>query len=181
MNKPTVLILGHKQHGKDFFCELLTKETKLPFYSSSFFVNEKVVFPVLGPKYNYPNAIACYEGRNNHRVECRDLILAYNTPDRTRMAREILSEVSVYCGMRSNDEFQACEKSNLFDFIFWVRSTGRIDSNGILIEENDESMDIEYNPKRMILIDNSGSKEELKHQVKIAAEIIKGETNLLCL
>jgi len=169
MNKLSILVLGHKSHGKDFFCDLLVKETGLYFYSSSFFVNEKVVFPVLGPKYGYANAMACYEDRDKHRVEWRDLILAYNTPDRTRMAREILSEVSIYCGMRSNEEFQACEKASLFGFIFWVRSTGR---DGL--EENDESMDIEYNPKRMILIDNSGSKDNLVHQAKIAAEIIQG-------
>lgn len=179
MNKPSILVLGHKSHGKDTFCELLIKETGLAFYSSSFFVNEKVVFPVLGPKYGYPDAMSCYEDRNNHRIEWRDLILAYNTPDRTRMAREILSEVSVYCGMRSNEEFQACEKDRLFDFIFWVRSTGRLDSNGFPLEENDESMGIEYNPKRMILIGNAGLKEELKYQAKVAADLIHGKANLI--
>lgn len=178
INKPSLLVLGHKSHGKDFFCELLVKETQLHFYSSSYFVNEKVVFPVLGPKYDYPDAISCYEDRDNHRVEWRDLILAYNTPDRTRMAREILSEVNIYCGMRSNEEFQACEKARLFDFIFWVRATGRLNNKGVALEENDESMDIDYNPKRMILIDNSGSKDNLKHQAKIAADIIQGRAFL---
>jgi len=172
MKSLTYLVLGHRHSGKDTFSELFVEENKISFYSSSFLVNEETVFPVLGPKYGYANPIACYEDRNNHRVEWRDLILAYNTPDRTRMARRILDTAALYCGMRSNEEFQACEKAGLFDYIFWIRATPRV-------EENDPSMDIEYDPSRMILINNSGTLEDLKRQVKIASEIVQGKANLI--
>jgi hypothetical protein len=118
--KKRILILGHKQHGKDTLAEMLQDIYGFQFTSSSLFYTEKVIFPVLGPRYGYKDLHGCYEDRDAHRAEWYDLISAYNTPEKTRAAREILALNDIYVGMRSGEEFQACKEAGLFDLVVGI-------------------------------------------------------------
>lgn len=123
--KPKLLVIGYARHGKDTVCELLRDHFHYKFVSSSFFAAEKVVYPVLQQKYGYQSLQECYDDRSNHRSEWFDLIAAYNYPDPARLAKEMLEEHDIYCGMRNRLELQACEKQDLFDEIIWVDASVR--------------------------------------------------------
>lgn len=141
------LILGHARHGKDTFAELLCKYTGLTAQSSSWFIAETIAFPRLKNKYNYSTVEQCYKDRVNHRVEWLNLIKEYNTPDKTRLAKEILKTSDIYIGMRSREEYEACLKENLFDKIFYVCACPRL-------KETDSTMCISFDPKKHIFVFN---------------------------
>lgn len=115
-----VLLIGYRDHGKDFVAKQLLEVKGYDYRSSSLFVAERVIFPVLAPKYNYTTVEECYQDRGNHRDEWYQLILAYNKDDGARLAKEILAEAPVYVGMRSRREFEASMKEGLFDLVIWV-------------------------------------------------------------
>lgn len=119
-----ILVIGKARHGKDTFCEMLAEATGLKFASSSEFVAERAVYPVLMPRYGYASKAEAYADRVNHRNEWRDLIREYNTPDAARLARELLAENDIYCGMRHIDEFNAAR--GLFDVVVYVDASGRV-------------------------------------------------------
>jgi hypothetical protein len=168
LKSPRVLILGHARHGKDTFAEYISKHSNLNFKSSSEAAAEVVFSQIDG----YNTVQECFEDRVNHRLLWRDLLIKYNTPNATKLAEKILSESNLYVGMRSLHEFNAAVNKNLFDYIFYVTALNRLKST-------DPSLDIDYNPKTMILIDNNETLSELESQAKIAVEIILEKTNLI--
>lgn len=155
-----LLVLGHKQHGKGTFSKLLKKYHGLESISSSMFANNTFLFNKLAPVYGYDSAEECFEDRHDKRDIWFDEIKSYNMPDRTRLAREIYQRYSVYDGMRSNDEFSACLEAKLFDIIFWVDASGRKPL------ESKRSMDIEFDPNIMTLVDNNGPDHIMAEYVK---------------
>lgn len=147
-----ILILGHGAHGKDTAAEAFDAIHGLSFISSSLAAAEMAVFPVLGPKYGYLSVADCYDDRRNHREEWRDLIAAYVSQDKSRLAREILEEYNCYVGMRKLDEYEA--SAHLFDRIFYVDAGERV-------EVVDPTMEIQFDQESMELIDNSGTIDDL--------------------
>lgn len=141
-----VLILGHGGHGKDTIAEFLNQAIGLTFKSSSETLNEKAVFPTLKERYGYKTLKECYEDRRNHREEWWRLISDYNTPDKGRLCKEILSEVDCYVGMRCHMEYEATR--SLFDVVIWVDASERKDP--------EPSMSIKRE-SYMAYIDNNGS------------------------
>ena len=119
----------------------------LTFISSSEAASEKVVFPVLGSKYGYKTAQECFDDRANHRLEWRDLITEYNTPDKARLCREILEKSDCYVGMRCPLEYAASRE--LFDMVLWIDASKRLPP--------DPSMGIEFDGS-MLWIDNNMGK-----------------------
>lgn len=158
--KPKLMIVGHGEHGKDTVCEMLRDYHHFAFKSSSLHCAE-IVFEVLGKKYWYETVQDCYADRRNHRKEWFDVITNYNTPDRTKIAREIYSEVDVYAGMRNREEFSQCKEQKVFDYAVWVDASKRLgtvegqDSNQITKQDCD------------FVIDNNHSLEYLKNQVHV--------------
>jgi len=152
----SVLVLGHGEHGKDTFAEMLAKKQELKFSSSSAAAFE-VILPVLLTIYppTYPPE-EIYADRRNQRELWRRLILLYNTPDRSALARHILKDNDMYVGMRSAEEFRASK--HLFDKIYWVDARHRVG-------KVDESMGIRYTSD-MIWVNNNGSVSELEHKVE---------------
>lgn len=126
------------------------------FASSSEFACERLVFPVLGPKYGYRDVLECFNDRRSKRLEWKALISAYNTPDKARLAREILAENDVYVGMRCDEEYDAAY--HLFDRVYWVDAMERVGTE-------DESLKITYCPRTMTLIDNNGSLRDLENEL----------------
>jgi hypothetical protein len=169
LKNPKLLVIGHGRHGKDEVGKLLCQmQPELTFTSSSWFFAEKM-FRDFYPR--YITVQECYDDRVNNRVLWRDEIAKYNYPDAAQLAKDILDVSDIYIGMRTLREFNAARP--LFDFIFYVDASKRVDYV-------DETFEIPYD-NQMIKIDNNSSLEDLKHQVKIASEIVKGDTNLLCL
>lgn len=150
-----ILILGHKHHGKDEVAKIISLNYGLDFVSSSMFCLHNVVFPALKDKFNYQNVQECLNDVENRRMEWRAAISNYNSPDKTRLSREILSNNDIYVGMRARDEFLASK--HLFDLILWVDAGKR---KGY----NDDSLDIGIG-KDMLIIDNNGRKDQIKKNI----------------
>lgn len=115
-----IMICGHGQHGKDTFCEFLG----IPYESSSMVALDKVIWPAIG--HAYETKIECFNDRANNRSVWAKLITEYNTPDLTRLARDIFSRNDIYCGIRNIEEFHACREAGLFDISIWVDASGRV-------------------------------------------------------
>lgn len=158
--RPKLLILGHGRHGKDTVAELLRDEHDFTFASSSFFAAERVVRPALAVcGVVYPTLAECYADRVNHRAFWYEAIKAFNGGGKSRLAEEILVDHDIYVGMRSHAEFLASRE--LFDHVLWVDAVGRG-----LPPEPRASFDIDYDPETMIWIDNSGTLEDLRGNVR---------------
>lgn len=171
MTQKKFLVLGHMRHGKDTVAELLRDRHGLSFISSSWFAAERVMLPYFERFRNmrlydekndrrfraYDSVDECFEDRVNFRDIWHQQIAAYNTPDKAKLPREILEVADMYVGMRANDEYQASK--HLFDHIIWVDAFRRG-----LPAEPQSSFNIDRT-KEMIIIDNSGSLEDLTVEV----------------
>lgn len=157
--KPKLLILGHARHGKDTVAEILRDKHGFDFRSSSHFLAETVVMPALAFRgFSYRDVSECYDDRVNHRALWREIIANHNQSDPTRLSRAILDVSDCYVGMRTVREYHA--SIDLFDSVAWVDASGRD-----IPPEGRESMTIEFDPKRMHLIDNGGTTRELEIEV----------------
>lgn len=150
-----ILILGHGQHGKDTFAEMLSEKYNLRFQSSSLEAFEAIKPALKAVFKNAGSDDTLYKLRRHHRELYKALISLYNTPDKSALSKKIISHNDIYVGMRSSDEFIASK--NLFSLIFWVDAMKRV--NYV-----DPSMSIRFTDD-MIKIDNNGSIDELKKQV----------------
>lgn len=150
-------VIGLGKHGKDFFCEILEKHFGIKFTSSSSYMNDNLVFEKLKDKYSYKTKEECFADRHNHRVEWYEIIQDYNKEDQEKLARNILKENDIYCGMRCKKQFESSRY--LFDVVVWVDAFERLGQT-----ESKESMSI---PKEYadIVIYNNGSKEEFIEKV----------------
>lgn len=159
MKKPKILILGHKRHGKDTMAEILRDNFDFSFQSSSMAAAEIFLFDMLnGPLWdmNYNTIGECFEDRINHRPLWYHLISAYNSVDKMRLAREILSNNNCYVGMRNHAELEAAK--GLFDLIIWV------DAGERLPLESSSSMTGVIS-QADIVIQNNGTLEEFTEKV----------------
>ena len=167
MTNPKVLILGKGESGKDHFTSLLCELTDLTFTSSSWFL-ANIIFEKFGGYAVYPDVQSCFDDRRNRRTEWFNFVRGYNLVEPDRLAREILEVSDVYVGLRSIEEFKAAR--HLFDFIFYIDASKRV-------KKVDETFEIPFD-SGMIRINNNSDLENLKHQAKIAAELITGRAFL---
>jgi|688.fasta_scaffold01604_18 hypothetical protein len=154
MTKPKLLIIGHARHGKDTVAEKICSKMDLASTSSSLFVGWEYVWWQWGWKH-YTTFNDMFADRVNHRKTWADLISEYNTPDKTRTAKTMLScGYDVYDGMRKRDEFNACREAGLFDHVIWVDASKRRPP------ESAYSMELVVGDAD-IYFDNNGPQEEL--------------------
>lgn len=152
--KPRLLIIGHARHGKDTFADILSDLMDLDFESSSMFVGERCVWPSWGEE-RYETFDECFEDRVNFRSTWGNLIDAYTTPDKARVAREMFAEGNdMYVGLRRMPEFDACMIENLFDHVIWV------DRSLHLPDEPSDSMEMKRSCAD-IYVDNNGTEAAL--------------------
>jgi len=151
-----ILILGNKGSGKTTAAKILKNEFGLEYSDSSDFCCEKIVYPALKDKYGYKSWQECQADVDNHRVEWEQEIFKYNTPNRDRVAKELLEFNDVYAGMRNHLEYEA--SAPLFDLKLWVDASIR---NPTI----DESMSIPYSPIEMGFLDNNRGKAFLRSQI----------------
>lgn len=149
--RPRLLIIGHARHGKDSFAEILRDLIGISFESSSHFVGERCVWPMWGEE-RYDTFEEFFEDRitDVNRKVWGDLIDAYTTPDKARVAREMFAEGNdVYVGQRRRAEYQACMNQKMFDHVIWV------DRSEHLPDEQFASMELNADDAN-IIIDNNG-------------------------
>lgn len=157
--KPRLLIIGHARHGKDTLAQKIADLMGLKFTSSSHFVGEKCVWPHWGQE-RYETYEEMFEDRVNFRSTWHDLIAAYNTPDKSRTASEMLAEGNdMYVGMRATAEWDMCMERNLFDHVIWVDASAR------LPKEHTSSNQM-TSTHADIYIDNNGPESNLDYAIK---------------
>lgn len=168
VKKPKLLIMGHAGHGKDGAARVLGKLLGLSFISSSRAALDKVMWPHYSSTcYAYRDKEECFVDRANLRSEWHELIKEYNTPDKTRLAKEILSENDMYVGMRCADELRECIRQKVFDCIIAVDAGDRVP------KENAVSNSIRFpDAYADVTVNNSFSKE------KFILELIHAATNI---
>lgn len=151
-----ILILGHGRHGKDTVAEIITDLYGYTFESSSMAAAAIAVFPTLAPIYGYETVEQCFEDRASHRQEWKELITAYNTPDKSRLCREIIASRDGYVGMRCHLEYEATR--DLFDIVLWVDASER--------HPEDPTMGIDFYGDDMWLVENNQGLSELRHNIE---------------
>jgi dephospho-CoA kinase len=156
--RPKLMIIGHARHGKDTVSAMISSTFGFTFQSSSEFVAERLVFPLLKARYNYSSVEECFNDRGNCRKEWFNIISDYCKDDRARLGREIFANNDIYCGLRNKSEFHALRNEAAFDICIWV------DRSDILPTESQSSMNLEPWMADYI-IDNNSSLEHLKFEV----------------
>ena len=167
--KPRLLIIGHARHGKDTVAEMISNQMGLTFESSSEFVGHKCIWPTWGCE-RYESFEDMFEDRvtTENRIVWGNLIAAYCTPNKARIAEEILESNNMYVGMRRVDEWQTAMRLKLFDHVIWVDACARLPKESVLSNE--------MTPAHAgLYIDNNGPEENLQEtidslQLKLHAE-----------
>ena len=157
-----LIVTGYAQHGKDTVCEILRDKYGFSFESSSRILLDEVIFPVLAPKYGYASKDECFADRINHRQEWFDLLVAYNTPNSSRLGALIFSKYDIYCGLRNRNELLAMKEAGLFDYLVWVDAKERTRTT-----EPSTSMTIIPELDADFVLDNNGSKTELVGNIAV--------------
>ena len=161
-----LLIIGHARHGKDTVAEMLSKNFGLTSKASSMAASEIFIYDLLKEKYGYKTPEECFEDRVNHRAEWYDLIVEYNSEDRTRLASKILERYDIYTGMRNSIEIEKCQEKGLFDFVIGVY-------DGRKPHEPKDSFNIDLWEAADFVIPNGGTLEQLEDKVgKLFTEIL---------
>lgn len=170
VRKPKILIIGHGRHGKDTVGDIMQRRFGFRVASSSEFAAERAVFPWFCRHYpgRYSSAEECFADRHNHgnRALWFAAISEYNTPERSRLAREMMDAGNdVYIGMRNPEELYACRAARVFDAIIWVDRSEHVlpegkDSCGVVPGMAD------------FTIDNNGTLYDLESNVLAAMNLI---------
>lgn len=155
--KPKLLIIGHARHGKDTIGDMIAAQMKLQFTSSSIFVGRKCVWPQWGQE-RYCSFDEMFEDRVNFRSTWANLILAFNTPNLSRTATEMLIDNDMYVGMRNKAELEDCIKNKVFDYTIWVDASARLEP------ESKDSMQLEAKDADLH-IDNNGPESNLQEVI----------------
>jgi hypothetical protein len=153
-----LLIIGHQDHGKDTTAEIFKQLYGFSYRGSSIAASEIFLYDKLKRKYGYKSPEECYVDRVNHRVEWHDEIEAYNTPDKARLAKDILATNDIYVGMRNHKEIAECKKQGLFRLVIGVYDPRKP-------EEDKRSFPIDLWKESDFVIPNSTTKEDLRERV----------------
>lgn len=134
MKRPKIILTGHARHGKDTACNMMA-DWGYTWQSSSWLAGQIAVWPAIqdsmyhdGPDspFRYQTFEEAFEDRAEHRAFWFEQIKAYNTPDETRLAREIFKTSDIYCGMRRFEELSACKDQKVCDFVIWIDASKRL-------------------------------------------------------
>lgn len=146
-----LLITGLGRHGKDTACEYLRDKYGIAFANSSYTAAELFIFDALKDSHGYETVKDCFDDRHTdaNRKIWYDMICEYNKDDKARLAKDILSNNDIYCGMRSIDELTECRRQGVIKFSIWIDAKDRLglteDSSSITITEQDCNMTIRNN------------------------------------
>lgn len=155
-------VIGHARHGKDTAAEIIAQVYDLKFCSSSWFMNERVIFDKLSPKYGYKTLQECFDDRHDKRAEWYDIIAAEN-PTGTELSKLLFEDFDIYVGMRNKREMEAVMLDpSINNFNIWVDASKRKPL------EPASSMSIPRYCAHMSLDNNGGEFKLLMQILKIA-------------
>jgi hypothetical protein len=146
-----ILVLGHAEHGKTTFAQMLAERLGCSHIASSR-AALGAIWPALSVATGIQDKEQAYRERGAHRALWKALIRLFNETDRTALTKRILRDYDIYDGMRDLDEYY--HSKEFFDFIFFVDAFGRN-------APKDMSMAIPFDPRRMVKVDNRGDKRQL--------------------
>lgn len=161
-------IVGQGRHGKDTLAELLQEFIpEISFTSSSLFLSEKVVFPLM--KDQYANALECFEDRHtgDNRAFWYNAICDYTKDDPTRASDELFAEHDIYIGIRNIKELNAMRDKYDDVVVIWVDAEQRIGST------EDSSSNTIRKEDADIVVYNNESLEDFRRKAKILATLLK--------
>lgn len=165
--KPKLLIIGQSRHGKDTFAEIAAKHFGYKFKSSSQAAADIFIYDYLKDNHGYKSPEECYEDRHNHRALWHELICKYNTPDKTLLAKDIMTSNDIYVGMRDAAEIKACIDEGVFDYVIGVTAYKRVGKT-----ESIDSNNVDEYFWSDFIISNNGSYEDFEVGViKLLTEI----------
>lgn len=165
--KPKILVLGQARHGKDTFCEILRDLYGYKFESSSARIIKEFL-PFLQEIYGFESFEEAYEGRYEIRDFLYQLVSGYNSKDLTRMAKLILQDNDIYCGMRKMEEVEACYETDMFDIVVWIDASERLG------DTEPRSSCTVMKCQADVIIENNGNKEEFEKKVMKFAGLMGG-------
>ena len=85
-----LLVIGHGRHGKDEVAEIFQRLYGLTFKSSSQAAADIFLYDKLKKEFGYSSPEECYTDRHNKRARWHQEISQYNTPDKSRLAKDIM-------------------------------------------------------------------------------------------
>lgn len=156
-----ILVIGHARHGKDTLCDMLAKEGYAFKPTSEIYMNS-IVWPIWSGQYR--NKDEAITDKVNRRQELFQIIRSYNSPDRSKLTKLVLSQSDIYSGMRARIEFEASK--HLFDLILWVDAEKRLPL------ESADSFQLDKSDAQVVL-DNNLSENHLQDQVNNLISLIK--------
>ena len=143
-----IVLIGAGQHGKDTVGKLIEKHGGLKCTSSSEAALELFLFDLLSEKHGYKTIQEAYENRHKNRKEWYEAIQQYNTPDKTRLACDIMKSGDVYVGMRDPEELHACLEAGIFDFVVGVYDPRKpLETHSKVVNVHEDSDYLIYNDK----------------------------------
>lgn len=170
-----IIVIGMAGHGKDEVSMLLCEYAGLEFESSSQFAVDKGIFDsIIHAHMELPEDKSINQKRNifymnkdNFRPEMYKAVREYNSGNLSRLAEGIFSEYDIYCGLRHLEEFEDIMSKGLADLVIFVDAVIR---KGVT-----ETMSSFTIPRSRadIIIDNNGTKEELRNKIQRLVEVLK--------
>lgn len=171
-----IVLIGHKDHGKDEVADMLVDVLKedhnidITFKTTSEIANEEFIFDCIKDEFDYKTLKEAHTDRDNHRPLWFRLISLFNRNNKAEFIKLVLSKYDIYAGLRCVEELEESARQGLFDYLIAVDGRER------LPEEPKTSFTIPLERAEYIL-DNNGSLSELPNQVKMLADwIVAKET-----
>ena len=155
-----IIVTGHKHHGKNSVCDMLSgvlKSIDSSRYACEEFLFER--FQQMGILYD--SVELCHQDRVNNRQLWYEEIRAWNGDDPARMGKAIFAEHDIYNGMRHIDELNANREQETFDALFWVDASERLPAESL------DSMSI-TKEHADYAINNNGDEKDLSFQIYAA-------------
>ena len=154
--KPTLLIVGYSQCGKDVVASLIKEHLGLDYSSTTMWAVDQYLWDQWG-KDRYGSKEAFYSDRHNHIPVWQNLMDAYCTPDKARQVRGVMMDNDMYVGLRHLDQLVASVNEGLIDHVIWIDSADRgiKPEPGMSIKKGDADL----------LLNNNGPESNLLPQI----------------
>lgn len=161
-------VCGYGTHGKGTSAAYICLKTGLRYKQSTSEAAADVVFAVIGEKYGYPNARACWEDRHNHRDEWAQIIWEHNAPDGLTLYRDMIADGNdILEGVRKASELQALKDTGMVDLTIWIDALKR--------KPREASSSCQVKPEDCdVIVDNNGTPDDLKVELdRVIEQYIK--------
>jgi hypothetical protein len=142
-------LTGYGEHGKDHACLYLKDKLNLSFVGSSYFCAQEFIYESIKDLFGYKSVEECFNDRRNHRDLWHNLIVLYNSEDKTKLSSKIFENNNIYCGIRCRKELDACKDKWPDLLVIWIDASERLE------KESDNSCTVTKDQADIIITNNS--------------------------